>query len=706
MGWCLSLAAAFLFPWPSFAAGTSVSGSSITNPDWTPDNSPYVVSGTLEVSKGATLRVEAGTEIRFNPGAQIVVDGELDVLGTAASPVMMTLNTASSTSGTWGGIVFTSNAVSATVQNGQYVSGSTIQNATIQFGAGVTCADASPFLANDQFLNNSVGLTVSGAKASAGSLVLSAAAASDNSGLIHPLYVQNDFFNDNGIGVLVNRNNGRDYVATPAGYSFIGNSAVTSYLYNDTFSSNGTGVNIVNGDNNILLGDNFRYNSNYGLQVATSSQGNVLEKDTINNNTIGADIEGPNAVIIQNNIKNNSNIGLNLVQRPELFSFNNIYNNQYNLGNTVNNLAASQNYWGANTDNAIAAGFLNTVTYPTSSGAILGVGAISYPVLADPFLTQEVATSSVISPTLNGFSTSTEASQITISGVKPVDAEVYINGQVSTAGSNADWSAQLGLALGANSFAIYYQDSARQQSDRTTINIFRETPLPLPALNAYATSTTDGSLILTGSKPAGAGIIINDNEVIPADQNTSWTYNWPLAVGANSAEIVAHGGDQYSSAVTISVTRIQNSAADVIAAEQALSAAPDAKLAASLAGRLLLQVENKGYIWYVYPTDDKRYFISQDSALSIFRSLALGITEANLNLIPTQASGQPGSAALRQQLKGKLLLRVQSQGQISYVDKDGYRHDIAQSNLMNIFRTLSLGISNVNIRKLVVGVLK
>ena len=76
-------------------------------------------------------------------------------------------------------------------------------------------------------------------------------------------------------------------------------------------------------------------------------------------------------------------------------------------------------------------------------------------------------------------------------------------------------------------------------------------------------------------------------------------------------------------------------------------------------------METNGYIWYVSPLNNKRYYISQDSALSIFRSLALGVTEANLNLIPTKASGQTGNIALRNRLKGRLLLRVENQGQIS-----------------------------------------
>ena len=71
-------------------------------------------------------------------------------------------------------------------------------------------------------------------------------------------------------------------------------------------------------------------------------------------------------------------------------------------------------------------------------------------------------------------------------------------------------------------------------------------------------------------------------------------------------------------------------------------------------------------------------------------------------LLLTGAAGGLGQA-LRERLKGKLLLRVQAGGQISYVDLNGYRHDIRMDNLMDIFRSLSLGISNNDIRKIAIG---
>ena len=123
--------ALFLVPLGVRAVGTNVS-TSITSPVWTESNSPYIVSGTIEVTKGATLRIEAGTEVKFNPGAKILVKGELLVLGTAENPVVLTASSTSPKAGDWGGIEFSDESVSAVVEDGEYISGSIIRNAIIK----------------------------------------------------------------------------------------------------------------------------------------------------------------------------------------------------------------------------------------------------------------------------------------------------------------------------------------------------------------------------------------------------------------------------------------------------------------------------------------------------------------------------------------------------------------------------------------------
>ncbi|MFA6194278.1 MAG: NosD domain-containing protein [Patescibacteria group bacterium] len=702
----LFLIAFLFFPWPSLAAGTAVS-SSITNPVWTTENSPYIVSGTIEVTKGAVLKIEAGTEIRFNPGAKILVSGELQVLGTTDSPVTMTLGSSTSSASLWDGIEFTADAVDATVKDGQYVSGSIIRNAIIKFGQGIKCDDASPFISDNQIMNNATGLAITGDNGYNSGIVAVSSTANPNASIVIPMYVKNNVFTDNTTAISINRNNGQNYIVTPAGLSYVGQPIITAVIEGNSLNSNSVGLNIMNGDNNVILSNTIKYNSVAGVLVAAASHASVFEKNNISNNEIGLDIAAADTILLRNAIKNNFNYGLHLSGRPHLFSLNNIYNNKnYNLENNVYNLTAANNYWGSIDEAAIESSFLKTVATSTvASTASSTVDTTVYPVIFKPFLTAESNISLTVAPIIDAFSTTTVAASIELSGIKPIGSIVFVNGQSVFTDRNASvWSYLVNLELGDNSFSIFYQDISGQQSDRLSVYIRRNNGLAAPTITSSLGTTTAASLAISGSKSAGASVLINGQEVVPADNSETWSYTMNLSLGSNSLELMAmDSSGQYSAAVSASIVRTKDTVAEVIAAEKKLAGKVDAKLAARLAGRLLLQTETKGYIWYVNPKDNKRYFISQDSALSIFRSLALGITEANLNLIPTKESGQKGNAALRSRLKGRLLLRAEKAGRISYIDLDGYRHDIESSNLMDIFRSLSLGITNTNLRKISIG---
>jgi hypothetical protein len=151
-----------------------------------------------------------------------------------------------------------------------------------------------------------------------------------------------------------------------------------------------------------------------------------------------------------------------------------------------------------------------------------------------------------------------------------------------------------------------------------------------------------------------------------------------------------------------------------------------------LKGKLLLQVEQGGRIWYVSPSDEKRYEVRFDNALDIFEEQALGITDDNLNKIPIAAeslsydvdSDGDGNSdrkeaengydpygtgsmsrdtAFGKRFSGKLMLQVQQSGRIWYIDFDGYRWEVTWKNLMNLFRKLSLGIANKDLNSIPSG---
>jgi hypothetical protein len=150
-----------------------------------------------------------------------------------------------------------------------------------------------------------------------------------------------------------------------------------------------------------------------------------------------------------------------------------------------------------------------------------------------------------------------------------------------------------------------------------------------------------------------------------------------------------------------------------------------------LKGRLLLQVEDRGRIWYVSPDHEKRYEVTFVNALNLFETLSLGITNSDLYKIPMnpnsvssdvdtdgdgfsdksevdtghnpEIASDPNNRGndkvshdmnLVSRLKGRLLLQVENKGRIWYVDMDGQRHEVTWKNLMDLFKRLSLGITN------------
>jgi hypothetical protein len=161
-------------------------------------------------------------------------------------------------------------------------------------------------------------------------------------------------------------------------------------------------------------------------------------------------------------------------------------------------------------------------------------------------------------------------------------------------------------------------------------------------------------------------------------------------------------------------------------------AAPES-LGQRLAGRLLLQVEDRGRIWYVSKNDFKKYEVTREQALDLFRSQSLGISNADLLKIKIAAQGISDTidsdgdgyndrsevlggynpygvgklvldSALGKRLIGQLLLQVEDKGRIWYIDQNGERWEVTRENLLTLFRALSLGITNADLGKISTGI--
>ena len=59
---------------------------------WGVEDSPIVLEGPVVVSRGATLTIEPGVEVRGTPGARLVVAGVLHAVGTRKDPIVFTSN--------------------------------------------------------------------------------------------------------------------------------------------------------------------------------------------------------------------------------------------------------------------------------------------------------------------------------------------------------------------------------------------------------------------------------------------------------------------------------------------------------------------------------------------------------------------------------------------------------------------------------------
>ncbi|MFA5947210.1 MAG: C39 family peptidase [Patescibacteria group bacterium] len=117
-------------------------------------------------------------------------------------------------------------------------------------------------------------------------------------------------------------------------------------------------------------------------------------------------------------------------------------------------------------------------------------------------------------------------------------------------------------------------------------------------------------------------------------------------------------------------------------------------LAHQLSGRILLAVEDSGRAWYVNPVNEQRYSLgSPDDAWLIMRSLALGISDADL------------ARPLPVSLAGRILLAVEDHGKAYYVDPLTLklRYLGRPADAFRVMSELGLGITNADLAKVPVA---
>ncbi|MBS1779627.1 MAG: T9SS type A sorting domain-containing protein [Bacteroidetes bacterium] len=85
---------------------TNVSGYIGSNATWTKANSPYVITGDIDVDTGATLTIEPGVTIIADGNHVLYVDGRINAIGTASDTITFTCKQVPKDvySATWKGI--------------------------------------------------------------------------------------------------------------------------------------------------------------------------------------------------------------------------------------------------------------------------------------------------------------------------------------------------------------------------------------------------------------------------------------------------------------------------------------------------------------------------------------------------------------------------------------------------------------------------
>lgn len=139
-----------------------VSGDVTTNTTWTAANSPYVVTGTINVQSPATLTIEPGVVVKFQSGANLLAQAgaTLTAVGTSSNPIIFTSikddsaagdtnedGTATTPApGDWNSLGFTGYT---DIYGGHAAFGS-LQHAQVRYGQQVTSRFSKPALSDDR----------------------------------------------------------------------------------------------------------------------------------------------------------------------------------------------------------------------------------------------------------------------------------------------------------------------------------------------------------------------------------------------------------------------------------------------------------------------------------------------------------------------------------------------------------------------------
>ncbi len=128
-----------------------------------------------------------------------------------------------------------------------------------------------------------------------------------------------------------------------------------------------------------------------------------------------------------------------------------------------------------------------------------------------------------------------------------------------------------------------------------------------------------------------------------------------------------------------------------------------ASLGEDLSGRIVLNVEENGEAWYVYPDTNKRYFLGRPAdAFEIMRELGLGIAEKDFQQLAQAGMPVEGNKDLARKLAGRIVLRVDFHGEAWYINPVNRKKYFLgrPADAFKIMRELGLGISRLDLARI------
>lgn len=124
-------------------------------------------------------------------------------------------------------------------------------------------------------------------------------------------------------------------------------------------------------------------------------------------------------------------------------------------------------------------------------------------------------------------------------------------------------------------------------------------------------------------------------------------------------------------------------------------------------GRIVLQTQEHGEAWYINPINHYRYYLGRpDDAFAIMQNLGTGITNANLELIPTETQNWSADMSILNYVRGHILLQVEAHGEAWYVSPyTGKRYYLGRpDDAFQIMTEHGLGITNADLEQIPIGI--